>query len=310
VAAVDTRSGSAIAAQAVGRRYADFWALQDCTLSLPAGSITAVVGPNGAGKTTLLNLLVGLLPVSAGHLQVDGTSPSRSPEFLARVGFLAQDCPLYKQFTVQDLLRFGQAMNPRWDDALARARIAAAQVPLTRRGGQLSGGQRAQVALALAVAKRPRVLLLDEPLAALDPLARREFLKSLLESTTANGITVVLSSHLIGELARVCDHLVVIRDGRLRLAGELDELLGEHQWVTGAPEAVAAIPARVEVLTRSVHERHTTQLVRSRDRLLNPALTMSPVDLEDLVLAYLERPEPMRALTPVAAEPRRSGGLR
>jgi ABC-2 type transport system ATP-binding protein len=285
-----------IATAGAGRRFGDFWALRDCTISLPAGSITAVVGPNGAGKTTLLNMLVGLLPASLGQLQVDGAPPSSSPGFLARVGFLAQDCPLYKDFSVADMLRFGRAMNPSWDDALARERIAGAEVPLTRRAGKLSGGQRAQVALALAVAKRPKVLLLDEPLAALDPLARRDFLKALLDSATAAGMTVVLSSHLIGELARVCDHLVVIRDGQVRLAGELDELLSEHRRLAGSPDAAARMPAGVEVLSRSDHERHTTLLVRTRDQLLNPALTSSPIDLEELVLAYLERP-------PAQAEP-------
>jgi ABC-2 type transport system ATP-binding protein len=294
------KSAAAIETVGAGRRYGDFWALRDCTLSLPAGSITALVGPNGAGKTTLLNLLVGLLPASEGQLRVDGTQPTSSPAFLARVGFLAQDCPLYKEFSVADMLHFGRAMNPSWDDVLARERIAAAEVPLKRRAGKLSGGQRAQVALALAVAKRPHVLLLDEPLAALDPLARRDFLKSLLESATATGITVLLSSHLIGELARVCDHLVVIRDGQLRLAGELDDLLGEHHFVAGSAEATARLPAGVEVLSRSAYERHTTLLVRSPEPLLNPALTISPVDLEGLVLAYLERP----VVTATPAAPR------
>ena len=275
-----------------GRRYGDLWALRECTLSLPAGSITAVVGPNGAGKTTLLNLLVGLLPASEGQLHVDGAQPSSGPEFLARVGFLAQDCPLYKEFTVADLLRFGRSMNPGWDDRLARDRLTAAEVPLKRRAGHLSGGQRAQVALALAVAKRPQVLLLDEPLAALDPLARREFLKTLIDSAAGTGITVMLSSHLVGELARVCDHLVVIRDGRVRLAGELDQLLAEHHWAAGSPDQTARMPAGVEVISRSRHERHTTLLVRSQQPLLNPSLTVKPVDLEDLVLAYLERPVP------------------
>ena len=214
---------AAVEAIGAGRRYGQFWALRECTLALPAGSVTAVVGPNGAGKTTLLNMLVGLLPASEGHLRVAGEQPSSKPDFLAHVGFLAQDCPLYKEFSVSDLLRFGRSMNASWDDALARERLEAAEVPLRRRAGQLSGGQRAQVALALAVAKRPLVLLLDEPLAALDPLARREFLKTLMDSAAATGITVVLSSHLIGELARVCDHLVVIRDGQVRLCGELDD---------------------------------------------------------------------------------------
>ena len=285
---------AAIWTAAAGHRYGDFWALRDCTVSLPAGSVTAVVGPNGAGKTTLLNMLVGLLPASEGQLLIDGVRPSSDPDFLARIGFLAQDCPLYKEFSVEDMLRFGRAMNPSWDDAFARDRIAAVGVPLNRRAGKLSGGQRAQVALALAIAKRPRVLLLDEPLAALDPLARREFLRTLLDSATATGITVVLSSHLIGELARVCDHVVVIRDGQLRLAGELDVLLGEHHWVAGSPEATARMPAGVEVLSRSPHERHTTLLVRTREPLLNPALTTSPVDLEGLVLTYLEGRAPAR----------------
>ncbi len=283
---------SAIATVEAGRRYGHFWALRHCTVSLPAGSLTAVVGPNGAGKTTLLNMLVGLLPASEGELRVAGVPPSSSPEFLARVGFLAQDCPLYKEFSVADLLRFGRAMNPSWDDALARERLVAAEVPLDRRAGKLSGGQRAQVALALAVAKRPQVLLLDEPLAALDPVARREFLRTLLDSASATGMTVVLSSHLIGELARVCDHLVVIRDGEVRLSGELDDLLAEHHWVAGSPDDVARLPAGVEVLSRSRHERHTTLLVRAHEPLLNPALTVSPVDLEALAMAYLERSDP------------------
>lgn len=277
-----------------GRRYGDFWALRSCTLTLPAGSITALVGPNGAGKTTLLNMLAGLLRRSEGDVRVAGAPPSSSREFLARVGFVAQECPLYKEFTVADMLRFGQKMNPSWDEALAHARIEAAGVPLTRRAGKLSGGQRAQVALALAAAKRPRVLLLDEPLAALDPLARREFLKTLLDGASTMGSTVVLSSHLIGELARVCDHVVVIRDGQVRLAGDLDTILAEHHWVAGSKQDTARLPADVEVLSRSRHERHSTLLVRSTGPLLNPALTISAVDLEGLVLAYLERPGPGR----------------
>jgi ABC-2 type transport system ATP-binding protein len=163
---------------------------------------------------------------------------------------------------------------------------------LERKPRQLSGGQRAQVALALAVAKRPQVLLLDEPLASLDPLARREFLKTLIGSAGASGIAVVMSSHLIGELARVSDHLVVVRDGRVRLSGELDQLLSEHHWVAGSTEQTTRMPTGVEVLNESRHERHNTLLVRTHEALLNPALTVTPVDLEDLILAYLERPSP------------------
>ncbi len=292
---------AAVSFAGTGRRYGDFWALRDVTMALPSGSITAVVGPNGAGKTTLLNLLVGLLPASEGNLHVDGEVPNSGPDFLARVGFVAQDCPLYKEFTVADMLRFGASMNPMWDGDLARGRLLAADVPLNRKAGRLSGGQRAQTALALAVAKRPRVLLLDEPLAALDPLARRTFLKDLIESATATGMTVILSSHLIGELARVCDHLAVIRDGRLRLSGELDDLLAEHRWVSGTPDALGNLPAGVEVITDTRHERHSRLLVRSPGPLLNPNMTQSPVDLEELVLAYLEAaPTPASGIGGVA----------
>ncbi len=292
---------TAIETVGAGHRYGDFWALRDCGLSLPAGSVSAVVGPNGAGKTTLLNMLVGLLPTSEGELRVAGVRPSSSPTFLARVGFLAQECPLYREFTVADLLRFGQAMNPRWDAGLARERLAAAEVPLIRRAGQLSGGQRAQVALTLAVAKRPQVLLLDEPLAALDPLARRDFLKDLLGSAAGADITVLLSSHLVGDLARVCDHLIVIRDGRLRLACEIDQILSEHHWLSGSPDQTSRLPAGVEVLSEAQHERHNRLLVRHHEPLINPALTLAPVDLEDLVLAYLDRPGPAAAKTATAA---------
>ncbi|MDP9227085.1 MAG: ABC transporter ATP-binding protein [Actinomycetota bacterium] len=281
---------TAIETSGAGCRFGRIWALRDCTLALPAGSITAVVGPNGAGKTTLLNLLVGLLPPSEGQLRVVGHQPSSKPDFLARVGFVAQDCPLYGEFSVVDLLRFGRAMNPSWDEALARSRLAAAEVPLGRRAGKLSGGQRAQVALALAVAKRPQVLLLDEPLAALDPLARRQFLKTLVDSAIVTGITVVMSSHLIGELARVSDHLIVIRGGRVCLSGDLDQVIAEHHWVAGSPDEITRLPGSVEVVTESRHERHTTRLIRTSQPLLNPAFTMTRVDLEELVLAYLESP--------------------
>ena len=274
----------------VGRRYGDFWALRDLTLDLPAGSITALVGPNGAGKTTLLNLLVGLLPTSEGRLRVLGDEPSSRPASLMRVGFVAQDCPLYKDFTVADLLRFGRSMNPHWDSELARDRLVAAEVPMNRKAGRLSGGQRAQVALAIAVSKRPRVLLLDEPLAALDPVARRTFLQNLIASAAATEMTVILSSHLIGELARVCDHLVVIRNGRLALSGPLDELLYEHRWVTGSVVELSGTPDGVDVIADDGDERHRRLLLRSRGPLLNPSLVQTPVGLEELVLAYLESP--------------------
>ena len=278
-----------------GRRYGKLWALRHCELALPAGSVTAVVGPNGAGKTTLLNLLAGVLPPSEGQLSVAGEQPAANGEFLARIGLVAQDCPLYREFSVSDMLHFGRSMNPRWDDKLARERLDAAEVPMSRKAGRLSGGQRAQVALALAVAKRPEVLILDEPLAALDPIARREFLRALLETAGLYEITVILSSHLIGELARACDHLVVIRDGLVRLAGELDQVLAEHHWLSVAADHRRRLPDSVHVVSETRHDRHTTMLVRATELPPDPDLTPSAVGLEDLVMAYLERPQPTLA---------------
>jgi ABC-2 type transport system ATP-binding protein len=283
-------SGDAVVAESLGRRYGQFWALRECTFTLPAGSITALVGPNGAGKTTLLNMLVGLLPASTGRLDVFGSPVSSHPEFLAQVGYLAQNCPLYRDYTVADLLHFGRAMNPGWDDDVARRRLERADVPLNRRAGKLSGGQEAQVGLALAVAKQPRLLVLDEPLAALDPLARREFLQSLMDSATATGMTVVLSSHLIGELERVCDHLIVIRGGQIRLAGDLDTIREQHRWVDTARHATR-FPRDVRVISRSQQGRHVRALVRTSTPLLDPELIVSPPGLEELVLAYLDSPD-------------------
>jgi ABC-2 type transport system ATP-binding protein len=296
---------NAVESVATGFRYGNFWALRDCTVSLPQGSITAVVGPNGAGKTTLLNLLVGLLPPSDGELAVLGRPPANDREFLGNVGFVAQDCPLYKEFTVSDLLSFGRHMNPRWDDSVGRARLDAANIPVKRKAGRLSGGQRAQVALALAVAKQPDLLVLDEPLASLDPLARREFLQGLMATASSSSVSIVLSSHLVGDMARVCDYLLVIAEGRLRLSGEIDSILDEHMYVAGSLEDTAHLPDGVQVIERSNHDRHARLIVRAKDRLLNPALTSSPVELEDLVLAYLGTPtSPQdRLLDPVKGAP-------
>src|SRR5690242_13305264 len=204
----------------LGKRYGATWALRDCSFTLPAGHVAALVGPNGAGKTTLLHLCVGLLAPSAGKVAVFDHAPYAQPaEVLPRVGFLAQDHPLYKGFTVVETLTLGRKLNPRWDDMAARARLQRLAIPLDRRVGKLSGGQQAQVALALALSKRPDLLLLDEPVASLDPLARRDFLRTLTDAATEDGLTVLLSSHIIGDLERVCDYLIILSASRVQLAG-------------------------------------------------------------------------------------------
>jgi ABC-2 type transport system ATP-binding protein len=277
---------SAIETQGLGKRYGSKWALRDCTIDVPEGSVTALVGPNGAGKTTLLQLAVGLTRPSAGDVTVLGYSP-RDPALLARVGFVGQDHPLHRGFTVAETLRLGQKLNPGWDDALAHERVRRLDLPSDRKVGQLSGGQRAQVALTVALAKRPEVLLLDEPVASLDPLARREFLNALMEAVSETGLTVILSSHIVAELERVCDHLVILAEARAELAGPIDEIVAGHRLLTG-PRTDAGAVARVHDVIRERHtERQTTLLVRADGHVYDADWELHEVDLEEIVLAYL-----------------------
>src|SRR5215470_10643637 len=203
----------------LGKAYRRTWALRDCTLAIPAGRVVGLVGPNGAGKTTLLSLAVGLLAPTCGTITVLGERPAAGPAQLARVGFVAQDTPVYSRMSVADHLRLGAWLNPGWDGELARRRIGQLGLDPRQRAGSLSGGQRAQLALTLSLAKRPELLLLDEPVASLDPLARREFLRGLMEAVAEHGTSVVLSSHLVGDLERVCDYLPVLVASRVRVAG-------------------------------------------------------------------------------------------
>jgi ABC-2 type transport system ATP-binding protein len=273
----------------LGKRYGSFWALQDCTLEIPAGSVTALVGPNGAGKTTLLHLAVGLTDPSAGEVRVLGASPQAdAADVLQRIGFVAQEHPLYRGFTIAETLRLGRELNPGWDDDAARARIENLGLPLRKKVGALSGGQRAQVALTLALAKRPEMLLLDEPVASLDPLARREFLQSVMEAVAETGLTVVLSSHLVADLQRVCDHLVILAGGRTQLAGPIEEILAAHRLLTG-PRSDAAEVARLHDVVRQSHtERQTTLLVRANGHVYDARWEIHELDLEEIVLGYLD----------------------
>jgi ABC-2 type transport system ATP-binding protein len=277
---------SAIITHGLGKRYGSKWALQDCTIEVPEGSVTALVGPNGAGKTTLLQLAVGLTRPSAGDVAVLGLSP-RDPALLPRVGFVGQEHPLHRGFTVAETMKLGRKLNPGWDDALAHERLQRLDLPLDRTVGRLSGGQRAQVALTVALAKRPELLLLDEPVASLDPLARREFLNGLMEAVSETGLTVILSSHIVAELERVCDHLVILAQARAELAGPIDEILAGHRLLTG-PRTDAGAVARLHDVIRERHtERQTTLLVRADGHVYDADWELHEVDLEEIVLAYL-----------------------
>ncbi|MEV4198653.1 ABC transporter ATP-binding protein [Micromonospora globbae] len=276
----------ALEAVQLGKRYGRRWALQGCSFRLPAGGIVGLVGPNGAGKSTLLHLAVGLLRPDAGDVRVFGRSPYDDPAVLPDIGFVAQDTPLYRDFTAAELVQLGGRMNARWDAALARERLGQLGIPPKLPVGKLSGGQRAQVALALALAKRPRLLLLDEPVASLDPLARREFLQSLMGSVTDSGTTVLLSSHLLADLERACDHLLVLRASRVRLAGAVDDLVATHRQLVG-PRHDGEPIAGVGAVVRARHTERQSTLLARVDGVVDPDWTVHDVTLEDVILAYL-----------------------
>jgi ABC-2 type transport system ATP-binding protein len=273
----------AVATRGLAKRYGSVRALQDCSLSIPEGSVTALIGPNGAGKTTLLQLLAGLSRPTAGEMRVFGKPPSQSAEFLADVGFLAQEAPLYRRLDAEDHLAMGAHLNPRWDAALARDRLARLRVPTNRPVETLSGGQRAQVALA----KRPRLLLLDEPVASLDPLARREFLASLTEAVAAGGLTVVIASHLLLDLERVCDHLVLLNAARIQLCDGIETLLAEHRVLVGRRQPTSALGRAHTVVRVVTTPRETTAVVRLSGPLVDPGWEVEDVSLEELVVAYM-----------------------
>jgi ABC-2 type transport system ATP-binding protein len=271
-----------IETQALGKRYGrHVTALTDCTLSIPEGRIVGLVGPNGAGKSTLLGLVCGNIAPTAGTITVLGNRPAASAAQLARVGFVAQDAPVYGNLTVADHLRLGAHLNPRWDRELAERRIRQRNLDPRQKAGRLSGGQRAQLALTIAAAKRADLLILDEPVAALDPLARRAFLQDLLDFVAELGVSVVLSSHLLGDLERVCDHLVVLASARVQLNGDVGHLLAEHQRLTGPPPGFDRLPPGADI----IHAEQNTTIVRTP----SPIPGAEAVDLEDLVLAYLTR---------------------
>ena len=271
----------------LGKQYRRTWALRECTLAIPEGRVVGLVGPNGAGKTTLLSLATGLLAPTCGTIEVLGERPAAGPAQLAQVGFVAQDTPVYARMTVANHLRLGAWLNPGWDGELARQRIGQLGLDPRQRAGSLSGGQRAQLALTLALAKRPELLLLDEPVASLDPLARREFLRGLMEAVAERGLSVVLSSHLVGDLERVCDYLVVLVASQVRVAGEVGALLASHHRLSGPRRDLRTLPAGQEVIEESHTDKQTVLLVRTGEPVHDPAWAVTPVSLEDLVLAYM-----------------------
>jgi ABC-2 type transport system ATP-binding protein len=281
-----------IEATSLGKRFGRTWALRDCSIRVPAGKIVALVGPNGAGKTTFLHLAAGLLRPTAGEISVFGRSPQEQLLLLLdRVGFVAQDTPLYPAFSVEDMLRFGRKLNRRWDQAGAEERLRSLGIPFDKRISQLSGGQRAQVALALALGKHPELLLLDEPVARLDPLARREFMQRLTEAVAEEGSTVLLSSHVMADLERVCDYLIIIVAGRVQVTGDIESLLASHHLLVG-PRLNRDLRLNDVAIVKAQHtERQTSLWIRGPVPALGTGWREEPLPLEELVITYLSTPE-------------------
>jgi ABC-2 type transport system ATP-binding protein len=275
-------------AHGLGKRYGQRPALTDCTLDIPGGHVVGLVGPNGAGKTTLLKVACGMLAPTAGTITVLGGQPGSGPAQLARVGYVAQDTPTYSGLTVGEHLTLGAKLNPSWDASLAESRINQLGLDRTQKAGKLSGGQRAQLALTVAVAKRPELLILDEPVASLDPLARRDFLRHLMESVADSGTSVLLSSHLVSDLERVCDYLIVLVSSRVQLAGETDQLLAQHHRLVCTRRAATDLPAGLTVIWEEHSERQSTFVVRAEAGAPAGDWAAEPLELEDLVLTYME----------------------
>jgi ABC-2 type transport system ATP-binding protein len=283
----------ALRTEHLGRRYGKAWGLRDCTLEVPAGAVAALVGPNGAGKTTLLEMIIGLLEPTEGQVSVFGeTSHANTAETLARVGYVAQDHPLYRDFTVADTLHLGRAMNPRWDQQLAVARMEALGIPLKKKVKSLSGGQRAQVSLTMALAKRAPLLVLDEPVSSLDPIARLEFMRDVMATAADSSLTFLISSHVVSELERFCDWLIVLAHGHVQLAGPSDDLLVAHRLLT-VPRATPDDELPGTIIDRSDSDRHSTVLVRADEAELavrgRAGWQADPVSFEQLVMGYLQR---------------------
>ena len=276
----------------IGKRYGKSWALRDCTLAVPEGHLAALVGPNGAGKSTLMNMTAGLTVPTSGTATVLGGRPAGSPAALNGVAFVAQDAPVYRNLSAGDMLHLTRNLNRHFDTGFARARLADLGIPLKKRAGKLSGGQQSQLALTLALARRPRLLILDEPLAALDPIARQDFLSAVMTAMTDDGVSVLLSSHQVAELERVADFLIVLSRAQLQVAGEVDDLLADHRLLTGPTAEADDYANRLTVVQSRRGEAQTHLLARTGAAAdpAPPGWESHQVSLEEIVMAYLRSP--------------------
>jgi ABC-2 type transport system ATP-binding protein len=288
---------SPLVARGLGKRFRREWGLRDCNLELPEGAVVGLAGPNAAGKSTLLALATGLLDPTEGAISVLGRDPKREPSVLAEVGFVAQGAPLYRGFTVAETIEFARRTNTHWDDSTAEALLVDLD-PRTR-VGELSAGDRARLALTLVLGKRPRLLLLDEPFAGLDPLAGREFLQLLMDGVAETSATVVIASHVVADIERVCDHIVLLTGGAVRLEGNVEELLDSHRILMGPRRPLGTIRGVREIVRERHSGRQLTLLVTTSGTIVDPSWTVDKVGLEELLLAYMA---PERLPTPQPPE--------
>jgi ABC-2 type transport system ATP-binding protein len=278
-------SSPPLVADGLGKRFRRDWALRDLTLTIPKGAVVGLAGPNAAGKSTLLSLAAGVLAPSEGSISVLGDDPLRTPEILGEVGYVAQGAPLYRSFRVADTIEYARRTNARWDREIAVELLT--RIDSRAKVRALSAGERARLALALALGKRPRLVLLDEPFASLDPLAARELLQLLMDGVAELGATVVVASHVVADIQRVCDHIVLLTGGCVRLEGDVDELLESHRLLTGPRRPLGSIRGVREVIRERYSGRQLTMLVTTDGPIVDPSWTVDPVSLEELLLAYM-----------------------
>ena len=293
-------SSPPLVADGLGKRFRRDWALRDLTLTIPKGAVVGLAGPNAAGKSTLLSLAAGVLAPSEGSISVLGDDPLRTPEILGEVGYVAQGAPLYRSFRVEDTIEYAPRTNSRWDREIAVELLT--RIDSRAKVGALSAGERARLALALALGKRPRLVLLDEPFASLDPLAARELLQLLMDGVAELGATVVVASHVVADIQRVCDHIVLLTGGCVRLEGDVEELLESHRLLTGPRRPLGTIRGVREVIRERYSGRQLTMLVTTDGPIVDPSWTVDPVSLEELLLAYMapERMPNVRKMERVA----------
>jgi ABC-2 type transport system ATP-binding protein len=281
-----------IESSGLGKRYGNAWALRECSLAIPDGHVVALVGPNGAGKTTLLNLTVGLTAQTAGIVTVMGGKAPGSPAALDAIAFVAQDTPLYKNLSAADMLHMTRNLNRRFDEGYAKSRLHELGIPLELKAGRMSGGQQAQLALTLALARHPQLLVLDEPMAMLDPLARHDFMATVMTAIADDAVSVLLSSHVLAELERVADYLVLLSGGSVQVAGEVDDLLACHRVLTGPAAYAGGYRERLNVVhaRRGGAQAHLLVRTNGTTEQVPPGWETHAVTLEELTLAYMRDP--------------------